>query len=82
MDPRFSFEYNGEYVVQAKLEENFEARPLIKTLEIMDPQIAVKWIDRFSPFEAVASEWALASILEKAHFSTNILRGILDACPE
>src|SRR4051812_34991451 len=66
-DKRFRFKYDGDRIVDMKMSWDIERRPLWKTLSNLSPTIAIKWIDRFSPFEAVACEWAFAGALEKHH---------------
>lgn len=42
-----------------------EKNPLWKQVENLNPYLGVKWVDRFSPMEAVAAEWALAMAYEQ-----------------
>jgi len=51
-------------VTSVHIQWGAENRPLWKTLENLPLHAAIKWCDRFSPFEAVAAEWAFAGCFE------------------
>ncbi|HEX4923918.1 MAG TPA: hypothetical protein VFV50_07525 [Bdellovibrionales bacterium] len=41
-----------------------ERRPLWAVMESLPLNALIKWVDRFAPFEAVASEWAVVEAIE------------------
>lgn len=47
------------------IERSRNARPVISTLNLMPPDVAVKWIAKASPDNSVALQWALAQAFEK-----------------
>ncbi|MGE3973493.1 MAG: hypothetical protein AB7F59_03095 [Bdellovibrionales bacterium] len=67
LNERSEITYNGDRIKSVEISWGSENRPLWKTLDRMPIAMSVKWADRFSPFEAISSEWVLAAALEKAH---------------
>jgi formate hydrogenlyase subunit 5 len=61
---RTKLNFDGDYVTSVNIKWGGENRPLWQTLEKLPMQAAVKWCDRFSPFEAIAAEWAYARCFE------------------
>ena len=64
--PEVSLRFEKDHLGEIKLAWGREVRPLWDTLSQLPAYHAVKWVDRFSALEALASEWALARALEKA----------------
>jgi Ni,Fe-hydrogenase III large subunit len=56
--------FDGDSVTSVQIHWGEEDRPLWKVLQNLPLHAAVKWCDRFSPFEAVAAEWAFAECFE------------------
>src|SRR5687768_16752419 len=63
---RFDIHYRENATSSVKINWGFEDRPLWRVLDKLQLGMAIKWVDRFSPFEAIACEWAVASSLERA----------------
>lgn len=61
---RFKVELDGDRIKKINLVWGIEDRPLWKTIETIDPKVSVKWVDRLSSFESIASEWVVAGLLE------------------
>jgi Ni,Fe-hydrogenase III large subunit len=53
-------------VSQVDVNWGFENRPLWHILTQLSPNAIVKWVDRYSPMEAIACEWAVANAYESA----------------
>ncbi len=61
---RSKLNFDGDVITSVKIRWGAESRPMWKTLENLPLQAAIKWCDRFSPFEAIAAEWAYARCFE------------------
>jgi Ni,Fe-hydrogenase III large subunit len=64
---RSEITYDGDRIKAVKIHWGSENRPLWQALDNMPLRVAIKWVDRFCPFEAVSAEWALAGTVEKAY---------------
>lgn len=47
-----------------KINWGLEKRPLWAVMESLPLNAMIKWVDRFAPFEAIASEWAVVEAIE------------------
>ncbi len=63
---RMHLTYSAHRITGVDIRWGLSNRPLWKTLEELHPSVAVKWVDRFSAFEAIAAEWVLAATFESA----------------
>jgi formate hydrogenlyase subunit 5 len=66
MQRRIEIRYRENVTHQIKVNWGIEDRPLWQVLDSLSVDMAIKWVDRFSPFEAIASEWAVASAIERS----------------
>ena len=64
--PLSSVEFMEDHVRSVAIRWGLEKRPLWDVFDQLQPGLAVKWIDRLSPLESIASEWAVAQVFEKA----------------
>ena len=62
---RMRFSFDGDRINSASIKWGAENRPLWATLDKLPLQAAVKWVDRFSPFEAIAVEWTFSQCFEE-----------------
>ncbi|MEQ1876645.1 MAG: hypothetical protein ABL958_08360 [Bdellovibrionia bacterium] len=51
-------------VSQVDVHWGLEARPLWNILGTLAPNALIKWVDRFSPMESIACEWAVVNAFE------------------
>jgi Ni,Fe-hydrogenase III large subunit len=63
---RIDIRYNENKVQTVSFKWGLEKRPLWEAISKLPIDVAIKWVDRYGPFEAIASEWAVASAVEKA----------------
>lgn len=62
-------EYDAEILLnkvkQVTIHHQYHWKPIWKTLEFLKPEEALKWVDRWAPYESIASEWACAQVYNK-----------------